>query len=292
MGGGLYSIGADGHYDKSIRLSRAVADGFYSKPPSEVFKERSVNNAMNPNGVKIRESRDSKEHPNSLAIILALDVTGSMGSIPVHLIKDGLPTVMEGIIEGGIKDPQVLFLGIGDHECDSAPLQVGQFESSDKLLDHWLTKLWLEGGGGANLGESYLLAWYFAAKHTSIDCWEKRKQKGFLFSIGDEPFLKSVPQSALQEIMGDGQYDARAEASALLDEARKTYNVYHILIKQGSAGSRAHTFEQWKQLLGDNLLVCEDHMDVPKIIANTINKNVSTPTASGAGVKTDEKIIL
>ena len=69
---------------------------------------------------------------------------------------------MDKIIQSGIKDPQVLFLAIGDHECDTSPLQVGQFESSDELLEHWLTHVWLEGGGGGNRGESYALAWHFA----------------------------------------------------------------------------------------------------------------------------------
>ena len=50
--------------------------------------------------------------------ILALDVTGSMGSIPHYLVKDGLPNIMDGLIKKGIADPQVLFMGIGDHECE------------------------------------------------------------------------------------------------------------------------------------------------------------------------------
>ena len=167
MGGGTYS--------STTRHERAVTSGYYSKPKEEIFKQREINNAMNPYGISIRESRDSVEHPNSLAIILALDVTGSMGSIPHHLVKDGLPDIMQGIIDKGLKDPQLLFLAIGDHECgDKAPLQVGQFESSDELLDKWLTDVFLEGGGGSNEGESYLLAWYFASLHTSIDCLEKR----------------------------------------------------------------------------------------------------------------------
>lgn len=283
MGGGSYSA--------DTRMSSARAVFYASASPQQIFKEKTVNNAMNPNGVKIRESRDSKEHPNSLAIVLALDVTGSMGSIPVHLIKKGLPNVMEGIIKGGIKDPQVLFLGIGDHECDSAPLQVSQFESSDELLDHWLEKIFLEGGGGGNDGESYALAWMFAALHTSVDCWEKRQQKGKLFTIGDEPVLKTIPKSAIKEIMGADQAESY-DAVQLLDMARKTYDVYHIHIKETAAGSSQKTIDGWKQILGDRLLVAKNHEDVAEIIADTINKSVTSPTASGAGVKTSETIIL
>jgi hypothetical protein len=38
-----------------------------------------------------------------------------MGRIPHDLVKVGLPNMMGGIIEHGIPDPQILFLGIGDH---------------------------------------------------------------------------------------------------------------------------------------------------------------------------------
>jgi len=190
-----------GGYSSDSRTLRASAMGYATKSRQEIFSSKSMNNAMNPNGMDVRESRDSDEHPLSVAIVLALDVTGSMGSIPHHLVKEGLPEVMEGIMKRGEKDPQVLFLGIGDHEFDRAPLQVGQFESSDELLDKWLTDIYLEGGGGGNDGESYMLAWYFAWKHTSIDCFEKRGRKGYLFTVGDEPVLHDMPSRALKAII-------------------------------------------------------------------------------------------
>lgn len=264
MGGGSYSL--------SSRSVRASSMGYDTKSAGEIFKRKTINSAMNPKGVKIRESRDSNEHPNSLAILLALDVTGSMGSVPHYLVKKGLPNIMDNIIKSGIKDPQLLFVGIGDHECDDCPLQVGQFESSDELLDKWLTDIYLEGGGGGNEGESYLLAWYFASKHTAIDCFEKRNQKGFLFTIGDEPVLRSVPKRVLRGIMGEGEYSS-ADASVLLDMARKTYNVFHIHIKETAAGSIRRTVDGWKQLLGKNLIVADRHEDVAGIIAETIKNN-------------------
>jgi hypothetical protein len=248
--------------------------GYYTKSSTEIFTSKQINNAMNPHGVVVRESRDSKEHPNSLAICLALDVTGSMGTIPHHLVKDGLPTIMEKIMQKGIKDPQLLFLGIGDHECDRSPLQVGQFESSDELLDKWLTTIYLEGGGGGNDGESYLLAWYFAGYRTAIDCFEKRKQKGFLFTIGDEPCLKEVPKHSINEIMGDGQYE-NFTAHALLEKAQTMYNVYHILVKQTSAGSRPQTLAGWRQIISDNLIIADRYEDIPELIASKIIEKYS-----------------
>lgn len=300
MGSGDYSLDVKLKADGSkvyARADSAMHAYYAAASPTEIFKEKTINTAMNPSGVKLRESRDSKEHPNSVGIIIALDVTGSMGSVPTFLIKEGFPNIMGEIIQAGIKDPQVLFVGIGDHECDHFPLQIGQFESSDPLLDKWLTTVYLEGGGGGNEGESYLLAHYFAARHTSLDCWEKRKQKGVLISIGDEPPLKKLPKSSLMEIMGnDNQYDNVTEASALLDEARKTYNVFHILIKETTAGSRSDTYNQWKQLLGDHCIVAERHEDVAKIIADIVKKNVVLSSGeklahAGPGVDTHENIL-
>lgn len=264
MGGGVYS---------SISHSlRSTALGYDTKPIHEIFKGREINNAMNPHGIKVRESRDSEEHPNSLAVILGLDVTGSMGTVPHFLVKEGLPNIMDAIVKGGVPDPQVLFVGIGDHECDSAPLQVGQFESNDELLDKWLTDIYLEGGGGGNFGESYMLAWYFASQHTSIDCLEKRKQKGLLFTIGDEPVLKEVPANFLKKLMGDGQYE-NFTADKLIEKAMEKYHVYHIHIKETGAGSRQETIDGWKQLLSDNLIVAERRNDVAKIISDIVIKH-------------------
>lgn len=261
----------DGKYSSFARSVRADDLGYKTKSTHEIFKQRSINNAMNPHGVAIRESRDSNEHPNSISIILGLDVTGSMGSIPHFLVKEGLPNIMDKIITGGIADPQVLFLAIGDHQEDRSPLQVAQFESSDELLDKWLTDVWLEGGGGANEGESYLLAWYFAAYHTSIDCFEKRGEKGFLFTIGDEPTLKNLPKTAVKEMMGEGQYSDYTSDS-LLEKACEKYHVFHLHIKQTNAGGRQETINGWKQLMSDKLIIVENKNDVASIIADTILK--------------------
>jgi len=82
-----------GYYSSGHRMLRANSFGYYTKSANEIFSQRTINSSMNPHGVNIRESRDSNDHPNSLAIILALDVTGSMGSIPHHLVKEGLPKI-------------------------------------------------------------------------------------------------------------------------------------------------------------------------------------------------------
>lgn len=272
MGGGVYSL-----VDCS---TRALSSGYYTKSTHEIFDRKSINNEMNPHGVGLRESRDSTEHPNSLAIIIGLDVTGSMGSIPHSLVKDGLPTIVDGIVKSGVNDPQVLFVAVGDHEIDQAPFQVGQFESSDKLMDHWLTQVFLEGGGGANEGESYLLSWYFAGYRTAIDCFEKRNQKGFLFTIGDEPTLRTLPTRAMKSIFGDGQFED-FDASVLLDKAREKYHVFHIHVQETRAGAIATTVDGWKQLMQGDLIVAQNHSEIPSLIVGLIQAAIGDGVMPG-----------
>ncbi|MCJ7933953.1 MAG: hypothetical protein MUW56_10040 [Chryseobacterium sp.] len=256
-------------YDIDARYDRASKAGYETKSANEIFTQnakRKAHESMNPYGISFRESRDSEVHPNSVPVILGLDVTGSMGYIPHELIREGLPKLMGGIIQGGVPDPALLFLGIGDHECDGYPLQVGQFESGDEELDMWLTRTYIESGGGGNAGESYLLAWYFAAFHTRTDAFEKRKQKGLLFTVGDEPCLKVLPASAIREIMGTGQQTYTS--MELLEEAKKRYEVYHINVLHSGQAERAA--RGWKELLGQNCISIEDHREIPNVIKGII----------------------
>jgi hypothetical protein len=280
-----------GSYSLEGRIQRSKALGYDTKSRHEIFSQKSINNAMDPYNIRVRESRDSIEHPESVAIVLGLDVTGSMGSIPHFLVKKGLPTIVDRIIKGGIPDPQVLFLGLGDHECDNAPLQVGQFESSDELVDKWLTSVYLEGGGGGNDGESYHLAWYFAAYHASIDCFEKRNKKGYLFTIGDEPVLKTLPSRTLESLLGKGQY-ADYSADSLFEKASEKFNVYHIHVKETRAGSMQQTIDGWKQMLWDHLLIAERHEDIVDIISDTIVKGEKYGLPKSELLSNDQEEIL
>lgn len=270
MGGGSYSF-----EDRSIR---ATSMGYHSKSVHEVTSSN-FKQIMNPSGVRFREARDSQEHPYSLPMIFGIDLTGSMYDVPEYLVRNGLPSIMEKLNQSGIKDPQILLVGVGDHECgDKAPLQVGQFESSDELMDKWLTNIWLEGGGGGNDGESYLLAWYFAGFHTKIDSLEKRNQKGVLITIGDEPNLRSIRGSDLKRIMGGGQYNDIYTSGELLKKAKEKYHVFHIHVTDTHRGHDPRAINQWKEVLGDNFIICNDHTTISKIIPDITAKIVKQST--------------
>lgn len=287
-------------YNVSSRSLRSVSAGYTtltSATMDTVFTQnvkRMIHESMDPKTIKIREARDSATHPNTVPIIFALDETGSMGEIPVYLIKTGLPKIISKLIQKGLLDPALLFLAIGDHECDSAPLQVGQFESGDEELDTWLTRTYIEGNGGGNAGESYLLAWYFAALHTVTDAFEKRGQKGFLFTIGDEPSLKSLPKNVLKDLMSESKAQSAYSDKGLLELAQEKWNVYHFHMLQGSAGRRS--LDYWKKMLGQNCIEIEDQEEladkmVKAIIDNHVENGVKfNPIAEKIVVNTEEML--
>lgn len=276
MGGGSYN------YLSSKDRSTTLYSGMSRE---ETFRNKKIDSLMDIRNKSFRESRDGEEHPDSYPIIIALDVTGSMGHIPEDLIKGSFPEIMKKIIDSGIPHPQVCFLGIGDHECDSAPLQVGEFETSDELMEKWLTKTYIEGGGGGNLGESYLLAWYFASRHTSCDSFEKRGKKGTLITIGDEPTLKSVGASDIQKIFGETPEEGILTASELLKEAKKTWDVYHINCMDWS-GTYERTQNTWKEYLGEDFINTQTSTgkDIDEIIPKLVLQSYTG--------KKDEEILI
>lgn len=87
MGCGSWTSDSFKNYSKSVGRSvskSGVIDSDYSN--QEMFKSRCLDSALDPKNV-IRECCDSEEHPNTLPVILALDVSGSMGEAAVEVAK-------------------------------------------------------------------------------------------------------------------------------------------------------------------------------------------------------------
>jgi len=242
---------------------------YSTKTRSQVFSSRSIDKDMSPTGVQFRESRDSAAHPESLAIGVFLDETGSMGAIPEMLVRHKLGNLMNTLLAHGVPDAHVLFGGIGDHYADHSPLQVGQFEAGTDELNKWLTKIYLEGGGGGQSMESYALAWLFFARHTSIDCFEKRDQKGFLFTIGDEGVHKMLEKDFLTNLLGY-PFHEDIPAEQLLAEAQRMYHVFHLHVTETGTGSSRGIIDGWRKLLQERLILVEDYNNIAEIIASTV----------------------
>lgn len=258
-----------GSYD-SIAFRTYISSNT-GKKADEIYTSRSMSDTLNPHGVKMRESVDSDDNPNSTPIIAALDVTGSMGIIAQTIANKGLDVLFRSIIDRKpVTDPHVMFMGIGDVHFDRAPLQVSQFEADKRIIEQ-LKLLYLEGGGGGNNSESYNLAWYFAAMHTVHDSYNKRNKPGYLFTIGDEqvPLDLTIPQ--IKKVMGtDVQYVPPNRE--LLTMLERHYHVFHIIIEEGYHASRhlSKVKDDWHKMLGQRVISLSASTALAETIVSTI----------------------
>jgi len=252
-----------GYGNYSFAAHAALTAGRAHQARTEVFSQTQCHALMNPKGLKVRECRDSADHPESLGISFALDVTGSMGDIPHLLAKQELPNLMKLLTACDVPDPQLMFMAIGDATSDRAPLQVGQFESTAELMDQWLTWSYLEGGGGGTGMESYELAFYIAAQHTDMDNWAKRKKKGYLFMTGDELPYPAVSRHQIEALVGE-KLDEDIPIEEVIAAAAETYHIF-FLVPDLARAQRCES--RWRALLGDHTICMESPADACSVAA-------------------------
>ena len=240
----------------------------------ENFEAESMHPDFDPKNIEMRESRDSESNPQSNGIIIGFDETGSMGEIPNAFVRKGLGTMVGEIIKRKpVTDPHIMIMGIGDASCDQAPLQVTQFETDLKIAEQ-LKDIYLEGGGGANKWESYNLAWYFAALRTSLDCLEKRRKKGYLFTVGDEMPPPGLETRHVKKVFGDTiQSDLSNED--VLGMVSQRYEVFHLIAEEGGHCKLHHdeVFGAWRALLGQRAIALSDHTKLAECVVSTIQVN-------------------
>lgn len=279
MGSGRWSVA--NYTDRVTAKAAAGVDVFdYSRSAIQSGVLR-PHQTLDPSGLGMRESRDSAEHPNSNAIIISLDVTGSMGRV-CRGIHDDLPHLFELLLgHHYIADPQILFAAIGDATCDRVPLQVGQFES-DNRMDLNLENMILEGGGGGQKTESYELMFYIAARHTAIDCFEKRGRKGYLFMIGDEMAYPAVKKIEVGTLIGSAP-PQDIPVAEIIAEAKAKYHVYYIIPGGASYGADRQVEDYWNDLLGpDRVIKLQSPQDTSECIGMAIGVNEGTVSVADA----------
>lgn len=260
-----------GYGGYSYEAHRAITGARAGQSAQQMFASSRVHPKMLPKGVKWRESRDSPDHPASLGICFALDVSGSMGEIPQRLAREELPTFMKTLMDCGVADPQILFMAFVDARYDPTPLQVGQFESTAELMDQWLTRTYMGGSvgnaytGAMPGGESYETALWFAARHTAMDCWEKRKTKGYLFMTGDEDSYAAMPREVCQNVLG---YDCQADVPLedVMRAVRETWNAFFLVPDPG----RASVVPFWEKYFGRDVIVMQSPADTCGVAASLV----------------------
>jgi hypothetical protein len=238
---------------------------------------------LDPNGVT-RECCDSEEHPNTIPVIIGLDVTGSMGAAGVEVAKS-ISTIIEDLYTK-YTDIEFMIMGIGDLACDDAPIQISQFESDIRIADQ-LDQVYFEHGGGGNGFESYTAAWYMGLNHTKLDCWNRGK-KGIIITTGDEPMNPYLPARRLAQVTGDS-LEADVETPALYNDASEKFEIYHIAVNDASTCYKRYKEKidnSFGQLLGDRLKVATIDSLADKVIEcidDALNNSATGNTTTDSG---------
>ncbi len=265
MGRGSYTAADWAKLRNSRNLGGATSE-------TEIFRRDSCDPRFDPKFIQAREARDSEDHPESLPIILGLDVTGSMGYLAKDVGQTALnETMMKLYSTNAIKDPALMFAAYGDYQ-DDAPLQVTQFESDIRIAEQ-LLDLWIEDCGSGQVTLSSL--WYFAGKHTLLDNYEKRGKKGFLITIGDCAPCRDLGRGRkgfYERVFGEDVTDTERD---VLAAAQEKFEVFHLFLDDSL--QRAHNIVE--MLPGHTMVIRPGEIEaIPEILISvmqmTLGKNI------------------
>lgn len=273
MGGSFYDLSTSHARTASHRA--AGTDSFTHTADVHSGKvDKAVHALLDPKhknsaGKIVRESLDSDAAPNSRAIAVLFDVTGSMRDTP-RTFQTKLAMLMTSLIKRNyIPNPHILLGAIGDANWDSVPLQVGQFEGGNEA-DEALEKVFLEGGGGGGGNESYELAMYFMEKYTVMDCWNKRGEKGYLFLLGDELPYPTLSSEHVLKVIGEDAPSETLTVKQILAKLQEKFHVFWIRPGDTENFNSVSMVKTLQGLLGQNLLSLPNPDDVCELIISTI----------------------
>lgn len=276
MGSGAFTTSSFVNY--SINKKRAVDSSgvVVTDNLQDFYSQRSIHKDLNPYKV-VRECCDSEEHPNTIPVIIGLDVTGSMGGACVKTAQN-LNTIITSLYDE-FEDVEFMIMGIGDLSYDHAPIQVSQFESDIRIAEH-LDNVYMEHGGGGNGFESYTAAWYFGLYHTALDCW-KRGKKGIIITMGDEPLNPYLPKEKLNKVLGD-HVEADVETKDLYQLAKEKFDIYHIAINDKDDCYKRYkdrVDKSFSKVLGEDFKIATLD-ELPKTIVDCIKDSVGDVTTN------------
>ena len=276
MGGGLFN---DNDY-KSYSHSRGrTYDDNTGRTSGQSFTQTKLDQSLNPLYFQIRECCNSDEHPNTIPVILGLDLTGSMGAACKEC-ADALGVIMKSLYKK-FKDIEFCIMGIGDLAYDRGSVQMSQFESDIRIAES-LDKIWREGGGGGNGYESYSVAWYMGLKRTKLDCW-KQGRKGIIITMGDEPMNPYLPYRKLNDYTNSNE-SRDVNTNSLYSEAKEKFDIFHIAIDDRDSCYSMYDSDiknSFGQLLGKRLKV-----STIQNLAKTIEECITESVGAGAMVTT------
>lgn len=274
MGSGSFSFSDYSRYSRSMGKS---VDTATKRVSGQTYTAVRIDKSLDPKNV-VRECANNDEHPNTVPVILALDVTGSMGAACKET-AEALGVIMTNLYDK-FKDIEFCVMGIGDLAYDRAPIQMSQFESDVRIAEA-LDKLYMEHGGGGNGFESYTAAWYMGLRYTKLDAFDKQGRKGIIITMGDEPLNPYLPAYQLANVTGDSlQKDVNT--NDLYKQVVDKFDIFHIAIKDPSSAYNFYDTainRSFGKVLGDRLKVFTIQ-ELPGAICSCIEESINGSSAT------------
>lgn len=116
---------------------------------------------------------------------------------------------------------------------------------------------------------------YFGARHTAMDCWEKRAKRGYFFLTGDELPYPRVSREKVRSLLGD-EIAADLPTEVVARALSETYEVFFLI---PDLERRRRCERGWRDLLGDHVVCMESPADTCRVAAGLV--------ALGEGVVAD-----
>lgn len=269
-----------------LKNSRGINN---SSSASDIFAKE-LKDVYNPRFIDVRESRDSDDSPESTPIILGFDVTGSMGYLAEEIAKNSLNrTITEIYDKQPVTNPHVMCAAFTEW-VPQGGLQVTQFEADIRVVEQLLDLKVRFGGNTYSYDD---LVWYFAARHTEIDCYNKRGKKGFIFCIGDEicGYLNDdrMTHKQINSVFGDDVDKPSLNPLDVYDEASKKYEIFHIITDQGYNAERAYT--SWRAMIEGRIAVIKaENIDLLSEVITSIMQLVQGKDRDSILSQWDDKV--
>ena len=241
----------------------------------DVHVGRSYNDAVSRGQTKKDLLEPSLATESTAPLVVACDVTGSMGEWSA-VIFSKLPYLdLEGKEYLG-DDMEISFAAVGDAYSDNYPLQVRKF-SSGTDLEKRLKELVIEGNGGGQTQESYDLAALYYSRNVQMP---KAIKPIFVF-IGDEGLYDFVSPDQARDVVGVS-LEGRVSSHDVVEELKRKYAVYLVRKPYQNTGSDALSAidqriqAQWESYLGaDHVAMLPQAGRVVDVIFGILAKETS-----------------
>jgi len=252
---GDYDPGVWTGYD--FRSARATYDSYAGRSYDKAISKKVAKTDLIP------ERIDTK---STAPLVIACDVTGSMGEWPATIFSK-LPYLdLEGQEYLG-EDMEISFAAVGDVFSDTYPLQVRPF-GRGKELEARLKELIIEGNGGGQTCESYDVAAYYYSHNVDMP----NAIKPIFIFIGDEGLYDFLDKDKTSELCHIDKVE-RIGVEKVIKELQNKFAVYLVRKPYGTNNVDATSptdikiQEQWAGLLGaDHVCILPDASRVVDVI--------------------------